>query len=56
MSQVVVPKKNDKWEAYVDFEPLNASMKQYHFILPFLDEIVVLTIQDHVEKFVSRRN
>ena len=37
---VVTPKKNGKWQVYVDYKPLNATTKRDHFPLPFQDEIL----------------
>ena len=37
---VVTPKKNNKWQVYVDYKPLNAATKRDHFPLPFQDEIL----------------
>ena len=37
---VVTPKKNGKWQIYMDYKPLNAAMKRDHFPLPFQDEIL----------------
>ena len=37
---VVTPKKNGKWRVCVDYKPLNASTKRYHFPLPFQDKIL----------------
>ncbi|MCO5554906.1 hypothetical protein L7F22_008444 [Adiantum nelumboides] len=37
---VVIPKKNQKWRACVDYKPLNAATKMDHFPFPFQDEIL----------------
>lgn len=34
---VIVPKKNGKWRACVDYRELNKSTLKYHFPLPFID-------------------
>ena len=37
---VVVPKKNGKWQLCVDYKKLNEYIKKYHFLLPYVDQIL----------------
>ena len=37
---VVVPKKNGKWKICVDHRELNKETQKYHFLLPFIDQVL----------------
>lgn len=52
---VLVPKKNGKWWACVDYRELNKSTKKYHFPLPFngqvLDRLARKTLFSFLHRF-----
>ena len=37
---VIVPKKNGKWQIYVDYRELNKATQKDHFPLPFIDQVL----------------
>ena len=37
---VIVPKKNGKWWAYVDYRELKKETQKYHFPLPVIDQVL----------------
>jgi hypothetical protein len=37
---VIVPKKNEKWRVCVDYRALNKATQKYHFLLPFIDQVL----------------
>ena len=37
---IILPKKEGKWQIYVDYRGLNKATKKDHFPLPFIDQVL----------------
>ena len=45
---VIVPKKNEKWNIYVDYKELNKATHNDHFPLPFIDQVLDMLVGKNI--------